>query len=124
MRIMTQQLDPLQSQFLRYVFGLLVMLPWVLRAGLSSYWPNNMIGQWARGAAHTAALALFFLALPHIPLADATAIGFTTPIFVLVGAALALRGTGRLPVAVLGDGDTLMGIQAFWTAVHYGIPLL
>jgi thiamine pyrophosphate-dependent acetolactate synthase large subunit-like protein len=42
----------------------------------------------------------------------------------LVGAALALRGTGRLPVAVLGDGDTLMGVQAFWTAVHYRIPAL
>jgi drug/metabolite transporter (DMT)-like permease len=91
MRIMTQQLDPLQSQFLRYVFGLVVMLPMVMRAGLAAYRPNNMVGQWARGAAHTAALALFFLALPHIPLADATAIGFTTPIFVLLGAALALR---------------------------------
>ncbi|MGG5822234.1 thiamine pyrophosphate-binding protein [Falsiroseomonas sp. HW251] len=42
----------------------------------------------------------------------------------LVGAALALRGGDRLPVAVIGDGDTLMGVQAFWTAVHYGIPLL
>jgi len=41
-----------------------------------------------------------------------------------VGAALALRGTGRLPVAVLGDGDFLMSVQAFWTAVHYKIPLL
>ena len=41
-----------------------------------------------------------------------------------VGAALALRGTGRLPIAVLGDGDTLMGITALWTAVHYRIPVL
>jgi thiamine pyrophosphate-dependent acetolactate synthase large subunit-like protein len=41
-----------------------------------------------------------------------------------VGAALALRGTGRLPVAVLGDGDTLMGITALWTAVHYRIPVM
>jgi thiamine pyrophosphate-dependent acetolactate synthase large subunit-like protein len=41
-----------------------------------------------------------------------------------VGAALALRGSGRLPIAVLGDGDTLMGITALWTAVHYRIPVL
>jgi thiamine pyrophosphate-dependent acetolactate synthase large subunit-like protein len=41
-----------------------------------------------------------------------------------VGAALALRGTGRLPVAVLGDGDYLMGVTALWTAAHYAIPLL
>lgn len=41
-----------------------------------------------------------------------------------VGAALALRGCGRLPVAVLGDGDFLMGCTALWTAAHYRIPLL
>jgi len=43
---------------------------------------------------------------------------------VAVGAALALRGSGRIPVAVCGDGDFLMGVTALWTAVHYGIPLL
>jgi thiamine pyrophosphate-dependent acetolactate synthase large subunit-like protein len=41
-----------------------------------------------------------------------------------VGAALALRRTDRLPVAVLGDGDYLMGLTALWTAVHYRVPLL
>jgi thiamine pyrophosphate-dependent acetolactate synthase large subunit-like protein len=43
---------------------------------------------------------------------------------IAVGAALALRGSGRLPVAVCGDGDFLMGGTALWTAVHYNIPLL
>ena len=43
-----------------------------------------------------------------------------------VGAARALReaGSPRLPVAVLGDGDTLMGLTALWTAARYRIPLL
>jgi thiamine pyrophosphate-dependent acetolactate synthase large subunit-like protein len=41
-----------------------------------------------------------------------------------VGAALALRGTGRLPVAIMGDGDYLMNVQALWTAAHYKVPLL
>jgi thiamine pyrophosphate-dependent acetolactate synthase large subunit-like protein len=41
-----------------------------------------------------------------------------------VGAALALAGSDRLPVAVLGDGDFLMGATAFWTAAHYDLPLL
>ena len=41
-----------------------------------------------------------------------------------VGAALALRGTGRVPIALLGDGDYLMGVTAIWTAAHYGIPCL
>ena len=41
-----------------------------------------------------------------------------------VGAALALRGSGRLAVAVLGDGDLLMGATALWTAARYRLPLL
>jgi thiamine pyrophosphate-dependent acetolactate synthase large subunit-like protein len=41
-----------------------------------------------------------------------------------VGAALALKGSGRLPIAICGDGDFLMGVTALWTAVHYRIPLL
>jgi thiamine pyrophosphate-dependent acetolactate synthase large subunit-like protein len=41
-----------------------------------------------------------------------------------VGAALALAGTPRLAVAVLGDGDLLMGAPALWSAAHYKLPLL
>ncbi|HYM69208.1 MAG TPA: thiamine pyrophosphate-binding protein [bacterium] len=43
---------------------------------------------------------------------------------IAVGAALALKGTGRLPIAILGDGDYLMGLTALWTAAHSRIPLL
>ncbi len=41
-----------------------------------------------------------------------------------VGAALALQGTGRLAVGVVGDGDFLMSVTAIWTAVHYKLPAL
>lgn len=41
-----------------------------------------------------------------------------------IGAALALRDSGRLTVAVLGDGDTMMSINALWTAARYDIPIL
>ncbi|MDO9439738.1 MAG: thiamine pyrophosphate-binding protein [Beijerinckiaceae bacterium] len=41
-----------------------------------------------------------------------------------VGAALALKGGGRIPLAILGDGDFLMGATAVWSAVHYGVPLI
>jgi thiamine pyrophosphate-dependent acetolactate synthase large subunit-like protein len=41
-----------------------------------------------------------------------------------VGSALALRGTGRMAVSVLGDGDFMMGVTGIWTAVHYEIPML
>ena len=41
-----------------------------------------------------------------------------------VGAALALKESGRLAMTVIGDGDYLMASSALWTAVHMGIPLL
>src|SRR4029078_12714000 len=41
-----------------------------------------------------------------------------------VGGAIALKGSARLPVSILGDGDFLMGATAFWTAANPPVPLL
>ncbi|MCZ6730191.1 MAG: thiamine pyrophosphate-binding protein, partial [SAR324 cluster bacterium] len=41
-----------------------------------------------------------------------------------VGGSLGLLGSGRMPIAVLGDGDFLMSVTALWTASHYELPLL
>jgi thiamine pyrophosphate-dependent acetolactate synthase large subunit-like protein len=45
---------------------------------------------------------------------------------IAVGAALALRDhhPDRIPVAILGDGDYMMGCNALWTAANMDIPLL
>jgi drug/metabolite transporter (DMT)-like permease len=86
-RELTLQLDVYQSQFLRYMLGLVVILPWVFRDGWRAYMPVNMAGQFWRGGVHTLGLILWFTALPKIPLADMTAIGFTGPIFIMLGAA-------------------------------------
>jgi benzoylformate decarboxylase len=41
-----------------------------------------------------------------------------------IGAALALKDSDRLTVGVIGDGDYLMGVNALWTAAHFGIPMM
>ncbi len=89
-RKLTLQLHPMQSQLLRFFFGVVAMLPLVLHAGLAAYRPRQVGGQFLRGAVHAVALTLWFTALPRIPLADTAAIGFTGPIFVLIGAAMFL----------------------------------
>jgi thiamine pyrophosphate-dependent acetolactate synthase large subunit-like protein len=43
---------------------------------------------------------------------------------ITVGAGLALKGSGRIPIGLIGDGDYLMGLTALWTAAHYRIPCL
>ena len=88
LRLITLQLPPIEAQCLRYVAGALVMSPFILRAGLRAYNPNGLGGQLWRGAAHTAGMLLWFTALPHLTLADTTAIGFTGPIFVMLGGVL------------------------------------
>jgi acetolactate synthase-1/2/3 large subunit len=41
-----------------------------------------------------------------------------------VGVALAMKDTGKMAVAMIGDGDFLMDASALWTAAHYKLPLL
>ncbi len=95
MQILTTSIDSFETQFLRYICGLLVMMPLVLRAGIASYAPRGLTGQLWRGVVHTSGITLWFMALPHLALADITAIGFTSPIFVMLGAVLLL---GEKPI--------------------------
>ncbi len=111
MRQMTHELSTLQTQFLRYLMGLLVLLPLVIRSGLATIRPVSMKGQFLRGAVHTVGLLVWFGAIPHITLADTTAIGFTTPIFIMLGAALFLSEPMRWPrwvAAGLGMSGVLL----------------
>jgi drug/metabolite transporter (DMT)-like permease len=111
MRSLSLQLDPFQTQFLRYVFGLAVMLPLIVRSGIAAYRPRHIGGQFVRGAVHTLGLCLWFTALPFIALADTTAIGFTGPIFIMLGAAWFLGERMRWErwvAALLGLGGVLI----------------
>lgn len=123
MRGLTQELPPLQVQFLRYLFGLLVMIPLILRAGLVAYRPNGLGGQVWRGVVHTVGLMLWFSALPHMPLADMTAIGFTTPIFIMIGAGWLLGEKitrVRWIAALLGFGGVMFVVAPQFVG-HVGV---
>ncbi len=95
LRRLSQQLHPMQAQFLRYLAAMVVMLPVALRGGWRSCWPVRPVGQVSRGALHTMGLLLWFVALPNIPLADTTAIGFIQPMFIMLGAWLFLHEAMR-----------------------------
>ena len=110
-RSITLTLDPFESQFLRYLFGVVAMLPLLWRHGLAAYRPVNLRGQFWRGAVHTLALLLWFTALPHIGLAEMTAIGFTAPIFIMIGAAWFLgekMRSDRWVAALIGFAGVLV----------------
>jgi drug/metabolite transporter (DMT)-like permease len=87
MRTLAIDLGAFETQFLRYACGLAVMLPLVFRSGIAAYVPNRIAPQFTRGAVHTVGLVIWFAAIPYITIADTTAIGFTTPLFIMIGAA-------------------------------------
>jgi drug/metabolite transporter (DMT)-like permease len=111
LRLLAQQLDPFVTGFLRYSFGVVVMLPFILRAGWAAYRPHAVAGQVWRGAIHTAGLLLWFIAIPHVPLAEVTALGFTTPLFIMLGAMVFLGEklvVARWVAALVGFGGVLV----------------
>ena len=138
MRALGQQVDPFQSQFLRYFFGLIVLLPLVWHHGAAAYKPKTMRGQFLRGGLHTAGLYLWFVSLPKIPLADMTAIGFTTPLFIMLGAwlffkeamrwerwlATALGFVGVMVVVGLGAGPGLYHLLMLASAPLFAASFL
>lgn len=49
-------------------------------------------------------------------------VGYSMPS--AAGAALAFKGTGRLPIAIVGDGEFMVAPGTLWTLAHHQIPLL
>ena len=92
-----------QAAFLRYAMGLVFVLPllrtmWAFRPERRTW---GLIA--ARGAFHTAGVALWFYAMARIPIADVTAMNYLSPIYVTLGAALFLgeRLAARRVIAVI-----------------------
>jgi drug/metabolite transporter (DMT)-like permease len=83
-------MNPMQAVFIRYAFGIVLIAPVLLRLYASGNRPTRLGLHLLRGVAHGAAVMLWFFAMARIPIAQVTAIGFTTPIFTTIGAAIYL----------------------------------
>ena len=85
-----------QAAFIRYAIGLVLVLPllWRMR------WRGIRAGSFKlysyRGIVHGAGVMLWFFAMARIPLAEVTAIGFSTPVFTALGAILIFHEKVRL----------------------------
>jgi drug/metabolite transporter (DMT)-like permease len=95
--IPSQHLNPYVMAFMRYFFGTLMLLPIVMKLGFyRSMSTNRLPLHLFRGAIHACGMFLWFVGLPLTTLASITALGFTGPIFVTIGAALFLGEKVRL----------------------------
>jgi len=122
-----RDLHPFEVAFFRCFFGLLWMVPWLLRRGPGALRTGRMTLYWARAVIGLVGMLAGFYALRYIALADATALSFTAPLFATVGAALILRETVRRRrwtatllgfvgvLIILRPGATTVDPAALWT---------
>jgi drug/metabolite transporter (DMT)-like permease len=95
--IPSQHLNPYVMAFMRYFFGTLILLPLVMKLGVHRAMRTHRLPlHLSRGAIHAGGMFLWFIGLPLTTLASITALGFTGPIFVTIGAALFLGEDVRL----------------------------
>lgn len=80
-------MNPVQAAFLRFAIGLALLAPVFVRV---PFRPHRLGMHARRGLVHGLAVMLWFYAMARIPVADVTALGFATPIYVTIGAALFL----------------------------------
>jgi drug/metabolite transporter (DMT)-like permease len=112
-RLLAGEVHPFIIGFFRAAFGLLFLLPWILRRGdlmASPYRGLHLL----RAGLKLAALLASFVAFARAPLSDVTAISFATPIFLLIGACLLLGEQmtwARLFAVVMGFVGMLVIIR-------------
>ncbi|HYA38643.1 MAG TPA: DMT family transporter [Candidatus Methylomirabilis sp.] len=77
--------------FFRSAMGLVALLPWIWRRGFGQLRTKRLHGHLTRGLAGLAAMYCYFYAIAHMPLAEATLLNYSTPLFVPFIAWLALK---------------------------------
>ncbi len=90
-RWLGSELNPIQAAFVRYVFGLILVFPIFLKFRITKKRPQRIRLLAVRGVIHGMAVMCWFFAMTRVPVAEVTALGFTSSIFITIGAIIFLR---------------------------------
>ena len=107
-RSVADDINPLQAGFMRYAFGTLMLLPMAFKFKATDLAPRLVGGHVIRSIVHAISVLLWFYAVTKISLADLTALSFTAPVFITIGAFLFLgesfsyRRLGGIVTAFIG----------------------
>lgn len=110
-RYLTASLPPIELAFFRSLFSLMFMLPWLIRAGWAGLRTGSARKYGLRALLGSFAMVCWFTALAHMPVAEATSLSFTAPIFASIGAMIFLgerAGLRRWTAIVVGFVGTLV----------------
>ena len=89
-RFLAADLHPFEIAFFRNLFGLVVLLPVLIRRGGAPLRTNRLGLHLFRSCLQIVSMLLFFYALSRTPLARVSAMSFTAPLFATIGAVLVL----------------------------------
>jgi drug/metabolite transporter (DMT)-like permease len=103
-----QDLPAAQAAFLRYLIGLVFLVPLLRRVSLATLTARDWRLFALRGAFHTLAVILWFYAMTRIPLAEVAALNYLSPIYITLLATLVL-GERLVPARVLAVAAALCG---------------
>ena len=95
-RYAAQRMHPFEVTFFRCLFSLGFMLPFMLRGGPAVLHTGKVGFFTLRAAVGLVSMLSWFYGITLVPLATATAVNFTAPLFATVGAALILPEDVRL----------------------------
>ncbi|MDH3219386.1 MAG: DMT family transporter [Gammaproteobacteria bacterium] len=122
-RHLGSDMPAVQAAFIRYSIGVLLLLPLIWRMRWRGIRAGSIRLYVYRGIVHGIAVMLWFFAMARIPLAEVTAIGFSTPVFTALGAILIFREQvrARRMLAILaGFIGTLVILRPGFQSIEAG----
>ncbi len=90
-RLLSDQIESVQTAFFRAIFSVLMLLPLMMNGRVRPWKSQRIAGHFWRTLMGTTSMVLGFYAVSMLPLADATALGFSQPLFSVCVAAIVLH---------------------------------
>jgi drug/metabolite transporter (DMT)-like permease len=87
-RLLSAQIESVQTAFFRAAISVILLLPMIAAGHVKPWQSKRLAGHFWRTFMGTSSMVLGFYAVSMLPLADATAIAFSQPLFSVLVAAL------------------------------------
>lgn len=122
-RHLGSDMPAIEAAFIRYLLGTIIIMPIVIRHW--SGFPKPKVAKLYifRSIVHSIGVMLWFYAMARIPIAEVTAIGYISPIFVTIGAAMFLGERlhfRRIAGVVLGFSGALIILRPGFQEINLG----
>ena len=90
-RYLEGSLPAAEASFIRYLIGLVFFIPYLWKSADKLFQKSNLPRYFLRSVFHSLGVVSWFYAMSKLPVAEVTAIGYMTPVFVTLGAVLIFK---------------------------------